>query len=64
VKQGKSIVREKVKLTAEIAGIGTLTAVIGGLASLKPVFIVGLVLVALSPFISLYVMLRRLQRQA
>ncbi len=64
MKQGRSIVREKVKLTAEIAGLGTLTTVIGGLASLKPIFIAGLALVALSPFISLYVMLRRLQRQA
>ncbi|MCE4619667.1 MAG: hypothetical protein F7C33_01455 [Desulfurococcales archaeon] len=63
MKQGKSIVREKIKLTSEIAGVGALTAIIGGLISLRPVFIVGLVLVALSPYISLYIMLRKLREQ-
>ena len=63
MRQGRSIVREKVKLTTEIAGVGALTAVIGGLAALKPIFVAGLALVALSPYISLYIILRKLREQ-
>jgi hypothetical protein len=60
----KSIVREKVELTAKIAAVGTLIAIVGGLLSLTPMFIIGLLTVAFSPFLSLYIMLNRLRRKA
>ena len=59
VKRRESIVDRKIKTTIIIAGLGTLAAVASGLAGYDTVFYVSLVVIALSPFLSLLIVLRR-----
>jgi len=55
----ESIVDRKIKLTLIIAGGGTLAAVVSGLAGRMDVFYASLVVIGLSPFISLIIVTRR-----
>jgi len=58
-RQEKSIVDRKIRLTLLIAGAGTLVAVISGLFGRMDVFYASLVVIGLSPFISLIIVTRR-----
>lgn len=58
-KTRESIVDRKVRLTASIAGLGTLSAIISGLLGVMEVFYASLLVIALSPFISLIIVVRR-----
>ncbi len=61
MKQAPSIVRKKIKLTIGIAGIGSASSILGWLINSKIIIIIGLIIVALSPYIYLVIMLRKLR---
>ncbi len=60
-KRGKSIVDRKLRLTGIVAAAGLVVSVSGGLLGNDPLFYAGLILLALSPFISLAIVVGRIR---
>jgi hypothetical protein len=58
VKQARSIVSLKVKFTALIAGISSIITIFGGLLNEKIIVVIGVMLLLLSPYISLAIVLK------